>query len=282
MVLESLVDPFIAEHKPMRLFLLGAVYSSIAIFLSLWIFGDYSSLVAVFLTVIACVPLLYKTIKYEAQKDFNYDNEKKLLFEHSKAFTFLMFLFAGSTLAYTLWYVILPSSLVSTVFGVQTQTIININQNVVGHVSQLSIFSKILLNNIKVLVFCIIFSFVYGAGAIFILIWNASVIGAAMGNFIRTGIAEFASSVGFGKVGGYFFVISMGLLRYSIHGIPEILAYVVGGLAGGLISVALIKHTWGTKKFEKTILDASDLIIIAVGILFIAALLEVYITPLFF
>ena len=152
----------------------------------------------------------------------------------------------------------------------------------IGHISSMSILSKILLNNIKVLVFCIIFSFVYGAGAIFILIWNASVIGAAMGNFIRSGLSSAANSLGFAAVGSYFYMFSMGILRYAIHGIPEILAYFVGGLAGGLISVAVIKHSYGTKKFEKTLLDSSDLIIIALGILFIAAVLEVYLTPLFF
>ena len=109
MVLESLISPFLAEHKPLRLFILGALYSSIAIFLSLWIFGDYASLVTVFLTVLACVPLLYKTIKYEAEKDFQIKSEKRLLFEHSKALTFLMFLFFGATFAYTLWYLFLPN-----------------------------------------------------------------------------------------------------------------------------------------------------------------------------
>ena len=72
------------------------------------------------------------------------------------------------------------------------------------------------------------------------------------------------------------------MLRYAIHGIPEILGYIVAGMAGGLISVAVIRHDFRTRNFERVILDASDLILLAVFIIFIAALLEVFVTPLFF
>jgi len=78
----------------------------------------------------------------------------------------------------------------------------------------------------------------------------------------------------------YFYVIGFSILRYAIHGVPEILAYIIAGLAGGIISVAVIRHDFGTKNFERIILDASDLILIAVFVLFIAAGLEVYVTPM--
>jgi len=142
--------------------------------------------------------------------------------------------------------------------------------------------SKIFLNKIKVLIFCILFSFLYGSGGIFILMWNASVIGVALGNFFRSRLAEAVSAVGFSQVASYFYITSLSILRYAIHGIPEIVAYIVAGLAGGIISVAVIRHDFGTKNFEKILLDASDLILIAIFVLFAAALLEVYVTPLFF
>jgi len=134
----------------------------------------------------------------------------------------------------------------------------------------------------KVLIFCILFSFLYGAGAIFILTWNASVIATAIGNFIRTNLAYYASKTGIVKYGFYLQITSLSLLRYLTHGIPEILAYFVGGLAGGIISVAVINERFGTKRFEKIVLDSSDLILLAVLLLIIAALIEVYVTPLLF
>ena len=53
MVLESLINPIKAERKHWEVFVLGFIYSTMAIFLSLWIFRDHASLVMVFLTVIA-------------------------------------------------------------------------------------------------------------------------------------------------------------------------------------------------------------------------------------
>ena len=130
--------------------------------------------------------------------------------------------------------------------------------------------------------FCLFFSFFYGVGAIFILTWNASVISAAIGDFVRVRIADIASSVGAVNAFNYFHIFSLGLLRYFIHGIPEIAAYFVGGLAGGVISVAMINHDIETDRFKIIMMDALDLALIAVAILFIAALMEVFITPLFF
>lgn len=281
MVLESLINPITAEKKPWDMFLIGFVYSTISIFLSLWIFQQYASLVMVFLTVIACVPLMYSTIKYEEQKDMELSTEPALLKEHSRALTFFMFLFFGVTLAYTLWYVVLPSTVVNSLFSVQTKTILSINNQVTGgSYNHLAILFRIFLNNLKVLIFCILFAFIYGVGAIFILVWNASVIGAAIGNFIRSNLAVYAAAGGLMKGAGYLQIVSLGILRYSIHGLPEILAYFTAGLAGGIISIAVIRHHFNSPKFERVILDSSDLIIIAVIMLVVAALMEVYVTPI--
>jgi uncharacterized membrane protein SpoIIM required for sporulation len=64
-----------------------------------------------------------------------------------------------------------------------------------------------------------------------------------------------------------------------IHGIPEMAGYFVGGLAGGIISSAFINHDLGTENMEKIVIDASTLISIAIGILAVAALIEVSLTP---
>jgi len=69
------------------------------------------------------------------------------------------------------------------------------------------------------MIFTLIFSLIFGAGAIFILAWNASVISAAIGIFTSYNINE----------------IPIGLLRYMIHGFPEITSYFVTALAGGYL-----------------------------------------------
>lgn len=282
MVLESIITPLKAEKTPGRLFFIGFMYSTVGLFLSLWVFEEHASLVMVFLTVFACVPLLYSTMKLEEEKDIKIENEGTLLKEHSKAISFLIMLFFGMIIAFSLWYTLLPAPITNSLFKVQTQMIVNLNQQVTGSVANITLFSKIFLNNLKVMIFCILFSFLYGAGAIFILTWNASVIGVAIGNFIRTHISTYSAQFGLGNISSYFYAASIGLFRYSLHGIPEILAYFIAGLAGGIISVAIIRHNYTTKSFERILLDSSDLILAAIAVLFIAALIEVYITPLFF
>jgi uncharacterized membrane protein SpoIIM required for sporulation len=282
MVLEALTNPLKAEHRPWQMLFLGFLYASVGILLSMWIFYKYSSLIMIFLTVFGCMPIVYNTIKLEERKDEGEDSELTLLKEHWKALSVFMWLFIGITTAIVIWYVFLPEQHLSVLFSTQTETFRMINSGVTGMASHLDGFAKILLNNLKVLMFCILFSFIYGLGAIFILAWNASVIGVAIGMLIRTELAKVSGAVGMAKVAAYFTTFSFGFLRYSLHGLLEIFAYFIGGLAGGIISVAVIRHSVGTRKFEHVLWDSSDLIIIAVIVLIIAALVEVFVTPLFF
>jgi len=293
MVLESLMKAKLAEKRPWDVFYLGILYASVAIFLSLWIFRDQTSLVMVFLTVMAAVPFMYRIIVYEEKKDNKYKTESRLLKEHSKALIALMFLFLGMTVSFTAWYIFLPNNMVESVFNTQISTIKMINSKVLSvslnsHAINTSfadpstVFTQIFNNNLKVLLFCIFFSFFFGAGAIFILTWNASVIATAIGTFIRNSLSETASLVGLPKVAAYFHIFSIGFLRYAIHGVPEILGYFIGALAGGIISVAVIKHDFGTQSFRRIIYDSLDLVLIAIFVLFIAAFLEVFVTPIFF
>lgn len=282
MVLESLLNPLRAERQPWVLILLGFLYGSLGLFLSLWIFEEQASIVMVFLTVMAALPLMYKTLRLEEEKDIMFTQERTLLKEHSKAIMFFLSLFLGFVIAYSTWYILLPAGLAQKLFSTQTHTITTLNQQVTGGLAQIGLMNKIFLNNVKVLIFCILFSFLYGSGAIFILTWNASVIGAAVGNFIRNHIAVAADATGLARVGTYFHAGSLSVLRYAIHGVPEVTAYFVAGLSGGILSVAIIRHDFGTANFEKVLLDASDLILIAIFILFVAAILEVFVTPVFF
>jgi uncharacterized membrane protein SpoIIM required for sporulation len=282
MVIESLINPAKAEGRPWEMFFLGLLYASIAVFLSLWIFKDYSSLVMVFLTVFASIPVVYSLIAMEEEKDVRATSEKSLLKEHSKALAVLIFLFLGYVVAFSMWFVLLPQETVQNMFNVQLETIRSINAGVVGFSVGSDFVMQIFSNNIKVMIFCIMFAFLFGAGAIFILTWNASVIAAAVGSFVRNNVSNYTQYAGLGKLTGYFHVGTIGLMKYMVHGIPEILAYFAAGLAGGIISVAVIKHEFGSDRFKKIVFDSLDLLVIAIVVLFLAALMEVFITPILF
>ena len=282
MVLEMLLSPRKAERSPWELFFIGIVYSSAAIFLSLLIFNEHAGLVMVFLTTIACMPLVQGTLRLEEKKDMEMTGERRLLKEHSKALLVFMFLFLGFVVAFSFWYIVLPSDMMHQIFGLQEQTIRSVNEGISGKVVTGEFFTGIFLNNIRVLIFTLLFSFFYGAGAIFILSWNAAIVGVAIGAFVRNALATIAQQAGFIGVGNYFTTYSLGLMRYMTHGAFEIAAYFIAALAGGIISIAVIRHDFNTPKFRQVLLDSVDLIIISVVILLFAAVVEVFVTPKLF
>jgi uncharacterized membrane protein SpoIIM required for sporulation len=284
MVLESLLNPLNAEKKPWEMFFVGFAHSSIAILLALWIFRDQASMVMVFFIVMAAIPIMYNVIKLEESKDMVIDHERTLLHEHNKAISFLMYLFIGVVVSSVLWYVVLPAETVEVLFQKQSETIQAINGNVTtsNAINPLAIFSIIFLNNVKVLAFSILFALIYGAGALFILTWNATVIGTAIGNFIRTNIDHYVTAISLIGQNSYFHIVSLGLLKYALHGIPEIAAYFYGGLAGGILSVSIIRKHYQTQHFRTVLVDFSELVMIALAFLLVAAFLEVYVTPVLF
>ena len=281
MVLESLITAAKAEREPWEAFFLGLLYSSIAIFLSIFIFApDQVSMVMVFLTVLACTSLMYRLLYYEEKKDIKVRSERRLLQEHAKALSFLMFLFLGFVVSFTLWYVFLPGDLSTATFSSQLVAIDAVNSQFTGNFLGNGTFWFILSNNLKVLFFAIFFSFFYGAGAIFILTWNASVVGAAAGAFIKNILHEKLVAAGALGAASYFTAVSVGLARYLLHGIPEMAAYFVGGISGGLISVAMVHYS--TPHFKRVMKDSMMVLGVAVIFLIVAALLEVGVTPALF
>ena len=223
---------------------------------------------------------MYFIIKQEEKEDEEVEGFFGIWKAHSDAIAAFMWLFLGFIIAFSLWYIILQNS---DLLNAQIETYCSINSpgSITNCVAEYSFTSKttsastlsngsrflsILGNNFGVMVFTLIFSLIFGAGAIFILAWNASVISAAIGIFTRYDISK----------------IPIGLLRYMVHGFPEVAAYFITALAGGIFGVGVIRHGVINKKFSKVLINVIFLIFIAMIILVLAALIEVYFTPLLF
>jgi len=262
---QILLSPKKAERHPFEIILMCFFYTSISLFLSLWIFPEHASLVMIFLTVIPCLYLVQEAFILEEKKEENNFSETWILKEHSKILVFLLVLFIGFLLPFVFWSIVLPESIVSEAFSVQASSFENI-QSITGKFTSNETFSIILSNNLRVLVLSLLLAIFYGAGTIFILVWNASVIAAAIGIFVKGSLVD----------------LPIGLLRYMFHGAPEIAAYFVGALAGGIISVAVIRRDLEGEEVWKILQDSLLMIIIAIAFLVIAALMEVYLTPVLF
>ncbi len=67
-----------------------------------------------------------------------------------------------------------------------------------------------------------------------------------------------------------------------IHGFPEITAYFITALAGGIFGVGVVRNGFKNPKFLRVIENVIILLFAAIIILILAALIEVYFTPILF
>jgi len=286
-MLETIINPLQADKSPWKMFFIGLIYASLAILLVHWIFsGDpalakFSGMIVVTFSVMFVLPFMYYMIKQEEQDDEYAEGFFSVWKAHSDAIYAFMWLFLGFVIAFSFWFIVLQDN---NLFNAQVETYCSINHpgNVDDCISQYqfknsgiitgdvtektSYLFSILENNAYVMIITLIFSLIFGAGVVFILAWNASVIAAAIAIFTKYSIND----------------IPLGLLRYMIHGLPEIAAYFITALAGGIFGVGIIRNGFKGKKLLRIIENTIMLIFIAILILVVAAFMEVYITPSLF
>lgn len=125
-------------------------------------------------------------------------------------------------------------------------------------------------HNLNILIFIFLTSFIFGSGALFVLVWNASIIGVYIGEIAHR-LALFAS---FGKLSAYFTALPISMWRLLLHGIPEFLGFFVAAFAGGILSVSIIRHSFLDKRSLKIMIDASILFGFSVALIALAAFLE--------
>jgi len=281
-----MINPKRAEKGPWKMLFIGLLYGSLSLLLVHFLFkGDsvlskFSGLIVVLFCVMFSLPFMYFIIRNEEREDEEIEGFLGVWKTHGDAIYAFLWLFLGFIIAFSFWNVILQDD---KLLNAQIETYCSINSpgSVADCVSKYSFTSKIISssasihtsrlasiigNNFGVLILTLIFSLIFGAGAIFILAWNASVISAAIGIFTRYDIKN----------------IPFGLLRYMVHGFPEIAAYFITALAGGMFGVGIARHSIGDKKFMKVMMHVGILLLIAIATLIVAALIEVYFTPLLF
>jgi len=282
-MLESMFNPRRIEKGPWKMFFIGILYASLSLFLVKWFFAkdavlsQYSGLIVVTFCVMFTIPFMYFIIKEEEAEDEEVFGLLSVWKIHKDAIYAFLWLFLGFIIAFAFWYMIIQDS---TLFNAQLETYCVINSpGNVDNCVQKYIFSRetgaatkglrflsIIENNIYVMIFTLIFSLIFGAGAIFVLAWNASVISAAVSIFAGNRISD----------------LPLGISRYMIHGFPEIAAYFITALAGGIFGVGMLRNGIGGKRFLHVIENTAILLFIALIILVFAAVIEVYLTPVLF
>ncbi len=272
MVLEMLVGPKKAERHPLEIFLISMLYTIISIFIARALFPSETSILTIAFITIMFIPLFQSMFILEEEreeKDIIY--EHKIPFqEHSKLLMVFTWFFLGIVVATTVVYTFFPNfNILSTdVFSLQVKTIQAIHGHVTGNYINPSTFMRIFTNNTKILLLIFLLSSLSGAAGLFIIAWNASIIGV----FSSLAIAELEKT--HGLVYSYIVGLTTSLLSISLHGIPEIAAYFLGAFAGGIISVGIIREKHKTKEMTQIVGDSIEVLLIAEVLIFFAAMIE--------
>lgn len=263
-----LFSPKRARNHPLEIMLIGFIYATISIFFAAWIFPEYSSIAMVFLTVFFCLFLLQKSIDIEEKSEKTLTSEKKILKGHARMIKFVLFLFLGFLIAFSIWSFVLPTQKVAHIFEFQDSAVKGVRSSIATGAfdAKSQTFLAIFFNNLKVLLISLIFAIFYGAGAIYVLVWNASVMGFVIGELARNSFGLASLPLAFAK--------------FLPHGLTEMLAYLIIALAGGIIYSAALRGDFkNNKRRKRIILDVSMLILISITILFLAGIIEVYLSP---
>ncbi len=267
MVLEKLYSARWIEKKARYSFLMGFSYSILGIFSAMLLFPENPGMASIAFTALIILPSLNKLINIEAgqaakEKSFELTD---ILKNHKDIFKVYAFLFLGIMLAFSFFSVVWPSIATSKVFEQQIN-ILGVAGRAAGSGSLAGIFS----NNLKVLVFCLLASFIYGSGAIFIITWNASVWGVIFGAIAREGAIASGHNP--------FVYFGLTLLAVFPHLMTEAGGYFLAAISGGIVSKAMFVEKFGSKRFNRILEDALFMFFVALIVLAVAAFTEVFIT----
>lgn len=285
MVLESILTSKQAEKHPIFLVFYAIIASSIGLWTSYYIFPESSSIVSLAFLTVAFTPLIHHTLVHEEKEEASHEHKglAKILFvRHLTIIQMFSWFFIGLIISYSLWYATMPQEAKSLVFKEQEKTLEGIRQlkekttgNAIGAKGPCTknafcwaelIFS----NNATVLLLSILFSFVFGAGAVFLIAWQASVIGTLIGQ----NLIAIAGAQGSNTTIAYATGLITGMAGLAPHGIPEALGYFIGATAGGIISAAISKRKTSLHEIKIIAQDAIVLTIIAFALLLLGAWIE--------
>ncbi len=249
MVVEYLIRPHWVVKNPAYALILGVCLSFIGTSIGLFIFPDDAAIAGILFTTIAATPFLGKVLDVTKAKEFWHRNGK------IAAIYGLFFL--GVALCYAIWYLILPQKAAMLFFDRQISVFTQPLSSMIGHFSQTqSTLLAIVSNNMRLALFALILSFIYGVGATILITWNASVLGIFMAS-----LGKFTT-----------------ILSFVPHASLEFVGFFFAAIAGGLLSIAVDeeKTKFKSPKFYQAINDAALLFVLSIAFIVFAGVIEVY------
>lgn len=289
-MIESLFNPKDVkekESKRLEVFIAGVIFTLVGTLLAINILPPKPGtrglgfLVVAFISIPAA-PFYVQLFKIEEKEDI-IEKGKSLLFRHIDIIEIFGFFFLSIVFASSLFYVIAPPEVSNAVFtdqinDLQQKNIISGKAHTTGLGTTNYGFQEILSNNIVVLGLSFLFSFLLGSGAVFLISWNATIIGTLIGKIANNPEAFGSASTG-NILTNYIVALPVTLLRLLPHGIFEIGAYFIGAVAGGILSAGVIRESVRHRKtqfahLEQVFIDSLLYLGISVVFVVIGAAIE--------
>jgi len=265
MVLESLFPEKKIRNKPADMLIVSFIVSLVAIFASYFVFPKYAGIIFPLIIALALAPLIYRLFERE-EKEIEKVAEKKLrmsFFARHRDVVWLFTLyFIGNFLAVFLVSLLLPQALIESIFEPQLTDIRAVQAlgSSTGAAIKPSVLQMIMFNNLKVMAFAFLLSFLFGTGAMFILSWNASILALFLANYARQGLYH------------SLILTTTGIFP---HAAVEMTAYFLAGIAGGTLSVGMVREKFLSKEFNLVFKDSIYLLALALAAVFLGAAIEV-------
>lgn len=217
-------------------------------------------LAGVMVVLLTSLAVSYPFVRYLLQREQKEATERwaesRLLKRHAEEMNLYLSFFVGTTLGFATSTFFVPESF----YSVQMQVLDSIGAPT-GRFIGSPFLMEIITNNLWVFAVTFIITFFIASGVVFILVWNASVLGVLIGR-LSSSLLE----------------VPILTIPYLPHGLLEIGAYVLAGIAGALASyeAELILFEEDSADIDKVLTkDVITLLLIGVGLVIVAGIIEV-------
>ncbi|MFQ5474533.1 MAG: stage II sporulation protein M [Candidatus Nanoarchaeia archaeon] len=262
MVLEKIYKPDFLKNHPAYALLMGITYSLLGIIVALVMFPSDPALIAVGITTLLLLPEFAKLSVIEEKIELMEKHFGHFLWSQRNFYKIYLYMFAGVFITFVVLSLFLPSLAANYMFKTQINVIS-------GHATfTLPLFKSLITNNLYVLGLCFIIALIMGAGAVFLVVWNASVWGTIFGTLAKS------AALTTGKNQIIIFILI--LLSVLPHMFLEISSYIWAAISGNLLSEGIVNGQ-ARHHIKKIIWYNLVLLIIAIVILIIGMAVETYV-----
>jgi len=270
MVLESLIQSDKIKKNFWFIVMLCFCYVFISYFVGSIFFGEAASVVTVFTLTLFLLPSLTTIISLEERIESKhglhhfFKNNKLVFYTYCAAFLgiFIGYLFLGSLSDYGV-SLELQKAYLEKSKGIDKDVIDGFLA--IPPQPELKEFLGLVSQNVGVAVICFILSLFYGAGAIFLIIWNGSISAAFLIFIFRNVLYSIQQNITMTDI-------------FMIHMIPEIGGFIFAAIAGAIFSQAILTEKFRSRKFRNVMKNVCMLFLLAMLLVFVAAFLEIMVS----